>query len=101
MKNLLKISKEDHRDIMYKIYEQFEEINYRTDNMTNIINRCYKLLKLFFIETEKNLSIKIKPHFSLLKNCIIKFPLKIQNYIPDNNFNDENNEIYFWKFQSE
>ena len=96
MKNLLKISKEDHRDIIYKIYEQFEEINYRTDNMTNIINRCYKLLKLFFIETEKNLSIKIKPHFSLLKNCIIKFPLKIQNYIPDNNLNDENNEISYF-----
>ena len=43
------------------------------------IQKCYKLLELFLIESEKNINIDIKSHNSLLRNSIIKFPLEIQN----------------------
>ena len=43
------------------------------------IQKCYNLLKLFLIESEKNKIIDIKSHYSLLKNSIIKFPLELKN----------------------
>ena len=43
------------------------------------IQKCYNLLKLFLIESEKNIFIDIKSHYSLLKNFIIKFPLELKN----------------------
>jgi Ca2+-binding EF-hand superfamily protein len=42
------------------------------------MKKKYILLKLFLIESEKNNIIDFKSHYSLLKNCIIKFPLKIE-----------------------
>ena len=36
------------------------------------------LLKLFLVESEKRYIIDIKTHYSLLKTCIIKFPLEIK-----------------------
>ena len=41
------------------------------------IEKCYNLLEMFFIESEKKNLIDIKSHYSLLRNSIIKFPLKI------------------------
>ena len=38
----------------------------------------YTLLKLFLVESEKRYIIDIKTHYSLLKTCIIKFPLEIK-----------------------
>ena len=69
----------DIKDIIYKISDKLDESDYQNQYDIKIIQRCYELLKILFIETEKDLNIDIKPHFSLLKNCIIKFPLKIIN----------------------
>ena len=68
------------------IYQIIQDKKYIIDNITDVISKeeneekiqkCYKLLELFLIESEKNLFIEIKSHYSLLKNCIIKFPLEI------------------------
>ena len=50
-----------------------------TDGEENFekIQKCYNLLELFFIESEKKSLINIKSHYSLLRNSIIKFPLEI------------------------
>ena len=70
---------DDKKDIIYKISDKLDETDYTNQFDINIIKKCYELLKIFFIETEKDLNIGIKPHFSLLKNCIIKLPLEIIN----------------------
>ena len=69
----------NERVLINKINERLNELDYQDEIDIKIINKCYKLLKIFFIETEKNLFIKIKTHFSLLKDCLIKFPLEIEN----------------------
>jgi len=48
--------------------------------------KCSKLLKIFFIESEKNIVVDIKSHNSLLKNAIIKFPLHMTN--ENDNYNN-------------
>ena len=50
----------------------------KEDNLEKI-QKCYNLLKLFLIESEKNKIIDIKSHYSLLKNYIIRFPLELKN----------------------
>ena len=45
----------------------------------------YTLLKLFLVESEKRYIIDIKTHYSLLKTCIIKFPLEIKGEKNDPN----------------
>ena len=79
MSIILQISSEDKIEVIYKINDQLNELDYTNIFDAQVIKRCYELLKIFFEETEKDLYIKIKPHFSLLKNCIIKFPLEIRN----------------------
>ena len=59
---------DDKKDIIYKISDKLDETDYTNQFDINIIKKCYELLKIFFIETEKDLNIGIKPHFSLLKN---------------------------------
>ena len=44
-----------------------------------IIQTTFELLKQNLIEFEKNIVIDIKSHYSLLKNCIIQFNLKLRN----------------------
>ena len=63
--------------LIYKINDKLSSSYFGDENERKNIEKCYKLLKSFFIESEKKLLINIKPHYSLLKNCIIKFPLKI------------------------
>jgi len=69
-----------------KIVKQLVNILYQI-NSEQIINnldkeeaneKYYILLKLFLIESEKESIIDFKSHYSLLKNCIIKFPLEIE-----------------------
>ena len=69
----------DEKKIIYRINDQLNELDYQDEHDIKIIKKCYEILKIFFIESEKNLTIKIKPHYSLLKDCIIKFPLEIEN----------------------
>ena len=69
----------NEKEVIYKINDQLDELDYDYEPDIKIVERCYKILKIFFIETEKYLSINIKTHFSLLKNCIIKLPLELKN----------------------
>ena len=46
---------------------------------SEIIQTSFKLIKQILIEFEKNMVIDIKSHYSLSKNCIIKFNLKLKN----------------------
>ena len=71
----------DIKDIIYKISDKLDECDYQYQNESDIkiIKKCYELLKILFVETEKDLNIGIKTHSSLLKNCIIKLPLEIKN----------------------
>ena len=69
-----------------------DENNNNTDNNFNIneaINKCFKLLRMIILESEKNIIIKTKSHFNLLKNCYTYLPLKLvpkyANYIYYNN----------------
>ena len=79
----------DIKEIIYKISDKLDECDYQYQNESDIktVKKCYELLKILFIETEKDLNISIKPHFSLLKNCLIKLPLEIKNN-EDNTKND-------------
>lgn len=67
-------------DIVYQIVpeEKIVETILADNNAKN-----YSLLKLFLIESEKRYIIDIKSHYSLLKTCIIKFPLEIKGEIND------------------
>jgi len=83
----------DIKDIIYKISDKLDECDYQNESDITIIKKCYELLKILFIETEKNLNINIKPHFSLLKNCIIKLPLKIIN--KEESVKNNNIELFY------
>ena len=80
-------------EIIYKINDQLDELDCQDEHDIKIIEKSYKLLKYFFIESEKNLSIKIKSHFSLLKDCIIKLPLEIEN--EENKLENEEIEFFY------
>ena len=75
------------------IYQMVQDESIIIENIVNInekdqnaekIEQCYKLLKIFFIESEKNVLIDIKSHNSLLKNSIIRLPLVFSNELYDN-----------------
>ena len=70
---------QDEKLIIYRINDQLNELDYEDENDVKIIKKCYEILKIFFVESEKNLTIKIKTHYSLLKDCIIRLPLEIEN----------------------
>ena len=59
------------------------------------IQKSYKLLKIFFIESEKNVVIDIKSHNSLLRNAIIKLPLHITNENKNKNDNNNITELFY------
>ena len=63
-------------NILYQIIPDEEILENLEKEEAN--EKKYILLKLFLIESEKNNIIDFKSHYSLLKNCIIKFPLKIK-----------------------
>ena len=54
-------------------------------NINEVINKCFKLLRMIILESEKGVIIKTKSHFNLLKNCYAYLPLKMvpkyHNYI--------------------
>ena len=64
-------------------------------NINEVINKCFKLLKMIILESEKNAITKTKSHFNLLKNCYVNLPLKIvpkyqNNYYYNNNSQESN-----------
>ena len=63
-------------NILYQIIPDEEILENLEKEEAN--EKKYMLLKLFLIESEKNNIIDFKSHYSLLKNCIIKFPLEIK-----------------------
>ena len=65
-------------NILYQIIPEIEILENLANEELEGKEKKYKLLKLFLIESEKNNIIDFKSHYSLLKNCIIKFPLKIK-----------------------
>ena len=65
------------------IIENIIKIKEKDEN-TEKVEKYYKLLKIFFIESEKNVLIDIKSHNSLLKNSIIRLPLRFSNELNDN-----------------
>ena len=60
-------------------------------NINEVINKCFKLLKMIILESEKNAITKTKSHFNLLKNCYINLPLKIVPKYQNNYYNYYNN----------
>ena len=71
--------------VLYQIIPEEEIIEKLEKEEAN--EKKYILLKLFLIESEKKNIIDFKSHYSLLKNCIIKFPLEIEG--------EKNNENIF------
>ena len=75
----------------------------KEDSTSEIIDKCFKLLRIIIIESEKNYIIKTKSHSNLIKNSIIYLPLKMTSkysniyYSSDNeeNPNDNMTEIFF------
>ena len=71
-------------NIIYQIVPRENFVTNIDDKLENENERdnyqqYYELLILFLIESEKYNIIGIKPHYSLLKNYIIKIPLEIKN----------------------
>ena len=62
-------------DILYQIVSEENIVEKILDDNNE---KNYTLLKLFLVESEKRYVIDIKTHDSLLKTCIIKFPLEIK-----------------------
>ena len=86
--NVIYQTKQDKDTIIDNIIEKFGP----EDNEENEekMKKCFNIIKLFLIETEKNHVIDIKSHYSLLKNSIIKFPLEIGGLK-----NDDYIELYY------
>lgn len=74
-------------NIIYKLYKNKESIQKLLDKCVNIIKdmenitynkleKCVDVLKFIILESEKNINIQIKSHFSFLKDCIINIPLE-------------------------
>ena len=75
-------------NVLFKIYEtnflqnlleKCKELILGENSTPQIFEKCIKLLKLIIIESEKNIFIKPKSHLSLLKNCLINFPIDLRN----------------------
>ena len=82
-------------NVIYQMVHDEESIiihniisNNETDQNDAKFEKCYKLLKIFLIESEKNVVIDIKSHNSLLKNAIIRLPLELSNENYDNNITE-------------
>ena len=94
--------------IIFNIYKSKDETNKllnkcndlikKEDTTIEIADKCFKLLRMIIIESEKNNIIKTKSHLNLLKNSVIYLPLKItpkiqHYYYPDNNNENEKDNI--------
>ena len=85
---ILKVKDEKVINGLMNIINQVVQENQIVDFLSEHLNQeedgkktqqLYKLLILFLIEMERNKIIDVKPHSSLLKNSIIRFPLEIKN----------------------
>ena len=76
-------------NIIYSLYKNKDEIQKLSDKCVNIIKdienitinkleKCLKILKFIILDSETDGYIKIKSHFNLLKNCLIKIPMDLQ-----------------------
>ena len=103
-------SKNEIEKLLHKCKELINENNSSDNNETKninnlneVINKCFKLLRMIILESEKNLITKTKSHFNLLKNCYIYFPIKLvpkypniyYNNIPETNGQNPINEIIY------
>ena len=88
--------------IIFNIYKSKDETNkllnkcndlIKKENTTiEIADKCFKLLRMIIIESEKNSIIKAKSHLNLLKNNLIYLPLKIIPKIHHYYYNEKDNE---------
>ena len=102
-------------NIIYNLYSNKDETQKLLNKCVNIIkdienitynklDKCINILKYIILESEKNGYIDIKPHFNLLKDCIINLPSEIKknkknnndlvNYYMKANKENENNDNY-------
>ena len=74
---------------IYDLYQNKKEIQKLLDKCVNIIKdvdninynkleKCIKVLKFIILDSEKKGYVQIKPHFYLLKDCIISIPLELK-----------------------
>ena len=78
--------------IMFNIYRSIDQLDkllnkckelINTENTNSeIINKCFKLLKIIILESEKNIITKTKSHFNLTKNCYIFTQFKMTPKYP-------------------
>ena len=75
---------------------KYDDKNEENNNIDEVINKCFKLLRMIILESEKEVITKTKSHSNLLKNCYIYLPLKIMpkysNYYYNGNANANTNE---------
>ena len=90
--NIYKSVKEIDK-LLIKCKELIKYDDNNKDNINEVINKCFKLLRIIILESEKNTITKIKSHFNLLKNCYIYLPVKItQKYSQYFYYNNNANE---------
>ena len=102
-------SKNEIEKLLYKCKELINDNNNSNkeekniNDLNEVINKCFKLLRMIILESEKNTITKTKSHFNLLKNCYIYFPFKLKpkypniyyNNVPEANGQNTINEIIY------
>ena len=76
--------------LLHKCKELINEDNKDT-NINEVINKCFKLLRMIILESEKNVITKTKSHFNLIKNCYIYLPFKVSQKYANYYYNNYNN----------
>ena len=95
---------------LYKSKDQIEKLLNKCTKLikgekttSEIIDKCFKILRTIIIESEKNNIIKTKSHSNLIKNSLVYLPLKITSKFPefyynrsdDNDSNENISEIFY------
>ena len=90
------------KDQIDKLLNKCNDLIKNDSNTLEIVDKCFKLLRIIIIESEKKNVIKTKSHLNLIKNSLIYLPLKItskfHNFYSsshDNNQNDKTCEIFY------
>ena len=96
-----------NKESIQKLLEKCVNIIKDIESITyNKLEKCVDVLKFIILESEKNVSIQIKSHFSFLKDCIINIPLESKkkknndlfSYFNNNNNIDKNDNIIILLF---
>ena len=92
--------------VIFKIYKSKEQVEklmnkcndlIKDEKSTNeIIDKCFSILRIIIIESEKKNIIKTKSHTNLTKNSLAYFPLKLNqkyaSFFYSNSINDRNEQ---------